>query len=233
MRVLAVGAHPDDIEILCAGTLARCKARGDAVHMCIVTDGAAGHRQIGPDELREVRMAEAAAAAETLGAEMHWLDIPDEGARNDQGSRLLLVDAIRRARPDLIITHGPDDYHPDHLAAWELVRDASFMAGLCNVRTRHPAIENVPPLFIMDTLMGVGFTPEIYVDVTDAFPTKQRMLEKHVSQLKFLKEHTTVDIMNVIEVVARFRGLQCGVKMAEAFRQWRAWPRVGVARLLP
>jgi N-acetylglucosamine malate deacetylase 1 len=233
MRVLAIGAHPDDLEILCGGTLARFAARGDAVTMLVMTDGSAGHAEIGAAELAGIREREARAAAGVIGAELMWMGLPDEFVFNDEPTRRLLLNAIRGARPDLILTHEPDDYHPDHQATSRAVFAASFMTGLPNVETASPSHPGVAPLFYFDTLAGVGFQPAEYVDITAAFGTKRQMLAAHESQVAWLRHHDAIDIQAFMETVARFRGLQCGCEYAEAFRPAHAWPRLRATRLLP
>lgn len=233
MRVLAIGAHPDDLEILCGGTLARFAARGDAVTMLVMTDGSAGHAEIAAAELAVIREREARAAAAVIGAAFVWLGLPDEFVFNDEPTRRRLLDAIRAARPDLILTHDPDDYHPDHRATSRAVFDASFIMGLPNVVTPSPPHPGVAPLYYFDTLAGVGFQPADYVDVTESFAVKRAMLAAHDSQVAWLRHHDQIDIQAFIETVARFRGLQCGCTYAEAFRPADAWPRRRAARLLP
>lgn len=233
MNILAVGAHPDDLEILCAGTLARCAERGDRVTMLVMSDGSAGHAEIPPEVLAEIRSREARAAAARIGAELVWLGLRDEFVFNDEPTRLLLLNAIRGAQPEVIFTHNPDDYHPDHRATSRAVFDASFIMGLPNVRTEHPAHPGVATLYYFDTLAGQGFLPTEYVDITGAWETKRAMLAEHRSQVDWLRYHDQIDIFHFMEVVARFRGLQCGVSFAEGFRQADAWPRVKPHRLLP
>jgi LmbE family N-acetylglucosaminyl deacetylase len=233
MRVLAIGAHPDDLEILCGGTLARCAARGDVVTMGVMTDGSAGHAEIGAAELAAIREREARAAAAVIGAEFTWLGLPDEFVFNDEPTRRRLLDAIRAARPDLILTHDPDDYHPDHRATSRAVFDASFVMGLPNVMTPSPPHPGVAPIYYFDTLAGVGFQPSEYVNITETFTTKQAMLAAHESQVAWLRHHDAIDIQAFVETVARFRGLQCGGEYAEAFRPAHAWPRLRAERLLP
>ena len=97
MRVLAVGAHPDDLELLCAGTLARYAQDGHDVIMCVATDGTAGHMEIKPSELAQIREREARAAADIIKAEFMWLGFPDELVFNDRQTRLAVVDAIIKA----------------------------------------------------------------------------------------------------------------------------------------
>lgn len=233
MNVLAVGAHPDDLEILCGGTLALCARRGDAVTMMVATDGSAGHARIPPTELASIRRREAEAAAAVIGARFVWLGLRDEFVFNDELTRLLLLDGIRAAAPELILTHSPDDYHPDHRAVSRAVFDASFVMGLPNVVTPHAAVPGVPAVAYFDTLAGQGFLPTEYVDITPVWETKQRMLAAHATQVDWLRDHDGIDIAGFMETTARFRGLQCGVGFAEGFRHADTWPRVRPRRLLP
>jgi len=233
MRVLAIGAHPDDLEILCGGTLARFAGRGDPVTMLVMSDGSAGHAQIAAPELAAIREREARAAAAVIGAELVWLGLPDEFVFNDEPTRRRLLDAIRAARPDLILTHAPVDYHPDHVATHRAVFDASFVMGLPNVQTPSPPHPGVAPLFYFDTLAGQGFLPTEYVDISETFAVKREMLRQHASQVEWLQYHDGIDIVAFMETVARFRGLQCGAEYAEGFQHADVWPRVRTARLLP
>ena len=141
MNVLAIGCHPDDVEIACSGTLVKCRERGDRVVVCHVSDGDLGHVVIPPEELRVIRRQEACRAGEMVGIEVisagfSDLDIFD----GDRRSRDRIVDVIRYADPDVIITQAPDDYMPDHTAVSRLVFDASFAATLPNYRFRRTAI---------------------------------------------------------------------------------------------
>ena len=233
MRILAVGAHPDDLEILCSGTLAKYVQQGASVVLAIATDGSAGHMIIPPDELATIRQAEARQAASIIGADLHWLGYRDELIFEDIDTRLRFVDLIREAKPDLILTHDPTDYHPDHRVVSRLMFDASFVSGLPNVKTEHPAHPGVCPLVYFDTLTGAGFLPTEYVDIGDTFATKRAMLECHASQLTWLKEHDDIDVLDFITVMARSRGLQCGVQYAEGFRAENAWGRNRPYRVLP
>ena len=234
VNILAVGAHPDDLEILCAGTLARYVADGHTVTMAHVCSGHLGHYRLPPEELVPIRREEARRAGEVIGAPVLSLDLPDGGVYGDREEhRLLMVDLVRQARPDVILTHAPSDYMPDHLAVSQLVFDASFMATTPNLVTEHPAHNKVAALYHFDTLAAVGFEPEEYVDISAVIDVKRQMLRCHVSQLTWLKEHDGVDIVEFMEGVARVRGLQCGVRYAEGFRRVRTWPRMTASRLLP
>lgn len=233
MRILAVGAHPDDIEILCGGTLARYAAEGHHVEIAIATDGTAGHRDIPPEALAPLRREEAEAAASIIGAEVHWMGYPDEFLFDDAPTRLAFTDTIRRADPDVILTHAANDYHPDHRATSALVFNASFIATLPNIATEHAPCGAVPGLFYMDTLAGRDFEPAAFVDIRSTFDVKQRMLACHESQVEWLRHHDDIDILEFTETVARARGLQAGVPYAEAFRPETSWPRTRPQRRLP
>lgn len=233
MRVMAIGAHPDDIEICCSGTLAKYSQEDHEIIMAYVTDGGAGHKTILPEEMREIRKNEAKEACAVIGANMLWFGIPDEFVFDNLETRMLFVDKIRQGCPDVIITHGPADYHHDHRAVHNLVLGTSFIATLKNVPTKHQEIPALPKLLYMDTLAGTNFIPEEYVDVSEQFNIKREMLSKHQSQLKWLKDHDNIDIIEFIEVMAKSRGLQCGVKYAEGFCRERVWGRMDVDRILP
>src|SRR5438067_9005574 len=184
MTLLAIGAHPDDLGILCGGTLARFAERGDRVTMLIMSDGSAGHAEIAAAELASIREREARAAAAVIGAEMEWLGLRDEFVFNDEPTRVRLLNAIRGAQPDLILTHAREDYHPDHVATHASVFDASFIMGLPNVQTENPAHPGVAPLFTFDTLAGQNFLPAEYVDVTEAWEATPAMVAEHRTQVE-------------------------------------------------
>jgi len=232
-RVLAVGAHPDDIEILCAGTLARCRERGDEIVICVATNGNMGSMTHQPAELAAIRESEARASAAHLDAELIWLGYPDEFLYPDHETRMRFVEMIRHARPDMILTHTPNDYHQDHRAVSELVFVSSFIGAVPHVETPSPVHPRICPLFYFDTLAGIDFLPTEYVDVTSTLETKLAMLQCHKSQLEWLGDYNGIDIVEFATTVARFRGLQSGVTYAEGFRRADAWPRVTTERLLP
>ncbi len=235
MRVLAVGAHPDDLEILCGGTLARYAREGHQVVMCHVTCGDKGATEVDPSELGALRRREATRAAEIAGADSVTLGLRDgEIAASDPEQRLAMVEVVRAARPDVVITHFPGDYMTDHDETAQLVFDASYLAVLPLLRTRSPAHDVIAPaLFHMDTLAGLGFQPQEYVDITADFETKLAMLEAHESQVGWLGAHEDVDIVDQVRVTGRFRGNQCGVRYAEGFVQRLTWLRPRTRRLLP
>lgn len=232
MNVLAIGCHPDDIEISCCGTLAKCVKRGDKVTVCHVANGNMGHEIISPEDLRVMRAEEARKAGSLAGIEVVSLDIGDLLPNGcDIAQRDKVVELIRKVQPDFIITHSPTDYMPDHLAVSKLVFDASFAASVPHYGTGGKAA--VVPIFYMDNLAGMNFSPTEYVDITDEIELKIEMLECHESQLKWMRDHDHIDFAEFVRTCSRFRGLQCGVGYAEGFTQELVWPKVVAKRLLP
>lgn len=233
MNVLAVGSHPDDLEILCGGTLAKCVARGDSVTMVCAANGDCGSAVMGRAEISAIRRKEAEAAAAIIGATFYSLDYRDLEIPLDMEARTKLVEIIRRCRPDFILAHAANDYMLDHRNAGALAEVASFDATIPNLKTESPAYSCVVPIYCMDTINGVGFDPVDYVDITDYFDIKMRMLACHESQVAWLKHHDGVHVDDMMEVTARFRGVQSGVRYAEAFRPAQMWGRLTAQRLLP
>ncbi len=234
MRVLAVGAHPDDLEILCGGTLVRFVREGHEVVMCHATRGDRGSYVHTSEEIARIRGEEARRAAEICGAEYTALGIRDsEISAADADQRRLVVDLVRDARPNLIITHHPGDYMSDHDEISKLVFDCSFHATLPLLKTGKPHHPLVTPIYYMETVMGVGFQPTEYVDVSEAIDDKVAMLEAHQSQLTWLRDHDGVDIVEQMRTTTRFRGQQCGAAYAEGFVQCQRWLRGTTRRLLP
>jgi N-acetylglucosamine malate deacetylase 1 len=237
MRVLAIGAHSDDMDLFCGGTLARFAAAGDAVGICSLTDGRNGGMAESPEQLAARRKVEFEESAAVIGAEAFWPAIEDGMLTGDLATRARVADIIRSFMPDLIITHPPDDYHPDHTAASRLVRDASFMARVKAATVEGVRIPGVAPILFCEAESGHSFLPDQYVDVTDTWPLKARMLNAHRSTYEWRPKVQPDDpdnwVLDRAEVVGRFRGLQCGTFYAEAYRVWRADGRVRPVRLVP
>ena len=234
MRVLAVGAHPDDLEILCGGTLARYVEEGHEVVMCHATKGDRGSFEYSSEEIARIRDEEARRAAEIAGARHVSLELSDgEVNASDPAHRRLVVDLVRDAQPDVIITHSPGDYMVDHNEISRLVFDASFLSSVPLLETGKPAHPVVAPIYFMETVTGLGFTPTEFVDVTRTIETKVRMLEAHESQLRWLREHDGVDIVENMRTATAHRGFQCGVRYAEGFAACVTWLRGTTKRLLP
>ena len=144
MRVLAITAHPDDAEIYCGGTLAKCVKRGDTVIVCHVSSGSLGHVVIPPEELRGIRAQEAQNSGKIAGIEVLCAGFDDMEIEDTKANRDKIAEIIRYANPDFIITHSPDDYMPDHTTVSKLVFDASFAATLPNYPSTEKRVKPRP-----------------------------------------------------------------------------------------
>src|SRR5690242_4400126 len=144
LRLLILGAHPDDADYHAGGTAALYRAAGHAVRMVSLTDGAAGHQSDHGPGLARRRRAEAAAAGAVIGAEYDVLDSPDGGLLPTLENRHRVIRLLRTYRPDLVLTHRPNDYHPDHRYTSQLVQDAAYMITVPAVEPSVPHLERNP-----------------------------------------------------------------------------------------
>jgi LmbE family N-acetylglucosaminyl deacetylase len=213
VRILALGAHPDDLEIFVFGSLLAWKAMGADLVLAIATDGAAGG-QAPPEALRAARRAEAEAATVALGAAPRFLDFPDGSLHPDRPLVEAVGALVSRERPDLVLTHAPNDYHADHRALSAATSQAVSFAA---------------PLLFADTLGGTGFRPTHYVDVTAFFAGKCAAIRAHASQEpeRFVAAATRQ---------AAFRAGECNggpEARAEAFRFEPRFPFADIRALLP
>ena len=136
LHVAAIHAHPDDIEIQCAGTLLRLKELGCRISVATMTPGDCGSAELSQDEIAAVRRSEATAAAAVIGAEYACLEFRDLSICFDNDSRRRMTEYLRRTAPDVILTAPPVDYMHDHEMTSMLVRDACFNASVPNYKTR-------------------------------------------------------------------------------------------------
>jgi LmbE family N-acetylglucosaminyl deacetylase len=233
-RILAIHAHPDDVEFLCAGTLGLLRKRGCAITIATMTAGDLGSAELPPPQIAEVRRGEARKAAELLGADYLCLEFGDLSIDVNDASRRRVTEAIRRARPEIVLTAPPVDYHTDHETTSRLVRDALFAASVPFYKTHEwdpaPPTEHVPHLYYVDPLEGVDWFGQkvpyhFIVDTSETFDLKLQMLACHDSQRAWLRRQHGVD--EYLETCRRWseeRGRAAGVKHGEAFRQHLGHP---------
>ena len=185
LRLLILGAHPDDAEIAAGGLISLYRQCGHEVRLVSLTNGQAGHFQRSPASLAEMRRREAAAAGQVVGAQYVTWDLPDGELMPDLETRWRVIREMREFRPDLVLTHRPYDYHPDHRAAGQLVQDATYLVTVPNVLRdvaplgRDPVVAYMPDLFTKPCPM----TAEIVLDVSDQIDTIVAMLACHRSQV--------------------------------------------------
>jgi LmbE family N-acetylglucosaminyl deacetylase len=235
INILACVAHPDDAEILVGGTLAKYSERGDKVYIAITTNGEVGHPDWSKEKITQIRKQEAEQATAVIGAELIWLGFPDEFLFDSEEVRLAIINAMRKCRPDVVLTHFPGDlYNPDHTITGQIVNDVAIMTTVSKIITEYPPCLKIPVVYFMDSMAGFNFHPEEYVDISNTFHIKMEMLSKHESQVSdWLKDQYNVSIEDMVEVTSRFRGIQSGVKYAEGYIRAKAWPRGVTGTLLP
>ncbi len=234
MRILAIHAHPDDVEILAGGTLALLADRGHQITIATMTPGDCGTAEYSPDEISAIRRAEAARSAALIGADYICAESRDLAVFNDDATRRKVTEILRRVRPELVLTASDVDYMCDHEAAHALVRDACFGAPAPNYLTGAaepaPALPRIPHLYLMDPVGGVDrenllVSPDFVVDVTSVFPRKREMLAQHASQRNWLLKHHGIDeYLDNMERWTQRRGRLAEFKYGEGFRQYKGHP---------
>lgn len=224
LRILAFGAHPDDVEYYCAGTLALLSQAGCEVAIATMTAGQGGSNIYGPDEIAEIRRKESVQASKLIDAEYYCADGMDMNVDFDQSLREQTVDILRQFRPDVVITCGPDDYHPDHEETSRLVRAACFYAPIPNYPNQQlEPIAKVPHLYYMSVErdhFGNEIEHEFIVDTSAVRNLKEKMLRCHASQQEWLEAHHNMnDYLLEMKEKEEYWGRKIGKQAAEAFRQ--------------
>lgn len=227
---LALLAHPDDMEFLCAGTLVRLKREhGWAVHVATMTAGDCGSAEHTPEQITAIRRAEAKAAADRLGGTYHCVGALDLRVYLTDELVDRVVRLLADVRPAVVFTHSPDDYHMDHELTSRVVRAATFAAPIPNFLhgrwgDRKP-LDHIPHLYYCDPvegkdLFGTPIRPAFWVDVTRQIEEKERLLACHASQRDWLIRHHGVDdYLRAMRDWTAKQGQAAGVPFAEGFRQ--------------
>jgi LmbE family N-acetylglucosaminyl deacetylase len=224
-RVLAVVAHPDDAEYLCAGTLARAKADGADIGICVLCQGDRGQPDVPLENLAQVRRQETEAAASVVGARVMFGEISDGHLQDVPEQRKVVIDLYRQFRPSLVLAHAANDYHSDHRAASALAEAASWYCTSAGHESESAVMEKQPTVWWMDTINMMGFEPGFFIDVSERLAMKRQMLRCHTSQLLRGSDGDFCPLEAQMLRQAETRGAQAGVQAAEAFRLHLAWKR--------
>ena len=229
---LAVLAHPDDAEFICAGVLARLRQEhGWDIHIASMTPGDCGSAEHSPDDISRIRRGEGRAAAEAIGGTYHCLEERDLRVIYAESALEKVVRLMNVVKATLVLTHSPDDYHLDHEQTSKLVRAAAFAAPIPNFlhgpgnAEKCAPLGHIPHVYYCDPLEGVDafgkpIEPAFRVDISSVIDDKSRMLECHESQRAWLRKHHGVD--NLVESMRAWgaeQGRRAGVSFAEGFRQ--------------
>jgi LmbE family N-acetylglucosaminyl deacetylase len=196
MKVLAVGAHPDDIELGCAGTLLAHASRGDQVHLLVMTTG-----EQGPQAARS-RVREQEDAARVLSAHLYWGGFPDGAVPESREAIQAVERAICESGAELLYAPSPEDTHQDHRAT----ASVTLAAG-----------RRCSRILTYESPTSVNFAPQLYTDIGSYLEGKLKAIRSHTSQV--LKNHL-VDL-EAVEAMARYRGFQARIRTAEAFEAQR------------
>jgi N-acetylglucosamine malate deacetylase 1 len=184
-RILVLGAHPDDAEFVAGGLLARHAKAGSAIRILSVTNGQSGHQSIPANDLIGLRRSEAAAAGRVLRSDYITCDFPDGSLQPTIELREFLIREIRTFQPDLVLTHRPFDYHPDHRAVGQAVQDASYMVLVPKIVPDVPTPQAEPIVAYMIDLFTcpTPMRPDVVLDVSEHLDTILDMLSCHRSQV--------------------------------------------------
>ncbi|HEX5412662.1 MAG TPA: PIG-L family deacetylase [Terriglobia bacterium] len=229
INVLALFAHPDDAEFLCAGTLALLAERGARIHMASLTAGDCGSTTLPAARISEVRQKEASRSAAMIGAKYHCLRSRDLLIFYDRPHLNKVMELVRQTSPSLVLTHSPVDYMIDHETVSHLCQSACFGAMAPNFKTaaRRPAppLQSVPHLYYADAfgrrdLLGRKIESAISVNIGATLKRKEEMLACHDSQQAWLKTQQEIpETVATMRKMAQQAGKRTGFHWAEGFRQ--------------
>lgn len=230
---LAIFAHPDDCEILCAGTMIRLREElGFELHVATCTAGDCGSQTLPRDAIAALRRNEAARAARLIGASYHCLNGQDFRVVYDRAAIGRTIDLFRYVNPSVVFTHPRVDYMTDHEVCHQLVRAASFAYAAPNASdVPVPEGARVPYLYYADPLLGLHpysgdpAPTTTLVNISGVMDHKALMLQCHESQREWLRQHHGID--EYVDAMRRHgaaRGGECGAAYAEAFFQHRGHP---------
>lgn len=222
--ILAIGVHPDDVELSCCGTLLAHLDKGRSVGLLDLTLGELGSRGSA-----EIRTQEAMAAATAMGVAFRkQLNLGDGFFANDPATRLAVIQVIRACQPEVILCNAPHDRHPDHGRAAQLAADAAFYAGLCKIESideqGQPQVA-WRPRALYYYIQDYNLTPDFLVDITQYIDRKMEIIRCYASQFyrpdaDESEPETPISSKEFLEFVrakAQVYGRQAGYRYAEGF----------------
>ncbi|WP_025743084.1 bacillithiol biosynthesis deacetylase BshB1 [Aquimarina pacifica] len=221
LDILAIGAHPDDVELGCAGTIAKEIKNGKKVGILDLTRG-----ELGTRGTPEIRSQESKKASDILGVSIREnLDFKDAFFKNDQEHQLEIIKKIRTYKPEIVLCNAITDRHIDHGKGSKLVSDACFLSGLKKIETKDNAMQQAPwrPKLVYHYIQWMPIEPDFVVDISDHMDTKIKSVMAYGSQFYDAdsKEPTTPisskNFLDSIEYRAADLGRLIGVRYAEGF----------------
>lgn len=221
LDILAIGAHPDDVELACSGTLLNEIKKGKKVGILDLTKGELGSRGNAI-----LRTQEAQMSASIMGVTTRvQLDLQDGFFENTTHELLQIITQIRRFTPDIVLGNAPSDRHPDHGRASELIKRACFLSGLPKIETQFEGLNQAPfrPKSVYFYIQDRNIGPDFIVDITETYEQKLKCIASFESQ--FYKENSnepetpisTKAFWDFLEARARDFGRSIGVTFGEGF----------------
>lgn len=222
LDILAIGVHPDDVELSCSGTLLKHKAIGKKIGVLDLTRG-----ELGTRGTAETRDAESLVASEILGLDVREnLGMRDGFFRNDEEHLLKIVTRIRKYQPEIILANAIDDRHPDHPRAAKLVNDAVFLSGLVKIETSSDGVSQKPwrPGLLLNFIQNTYVKPDILVDISDFWDIKKQAIAAYKTQFFTEEQEEGIEtyisssgFMKFLEGKGIELGKSIGVNYAEGF----------------
>ncbi len=221
LDLIAFGAHPDDVELSCAGVLLVEKNNGKKTGIIDLTQG-----ELGTRGTAETRMKEAAAAAKILGVEIREnLGMADGFFQNDESHQRKLIESLRKYQPEIILCNAVTDRHPDHGRSAKLIEDAAFLSGLTKIETFADGLTQQAwrPKYVLHYIQDRFLQPNFVIDVTSVFEQKLDAIKSYSSQFNGEKDGgpqtyiSTPDFLDSVVYRHKWFGKMIGVKYAEGF----------------
>ena len=220
LDILAIGSHPDDVELCCGGTLAKSVRLGHRVGILDLTEG-----ELGTRGTRSIRAKEAAKAAKILGAVRENLGLPDGNIEVTQKNILKLTTVFRKYRPKFLLIPHFDERHPDHVHAHHLCKEAWFYSGLRKIKTKLRGKDQQPwrPATFLHYMQWYEFVPSFIVDITNVYETRVASIKAHSSQFydPQSKDPQTIlsqrSFLDFVQARARNYGMKIGAMYGEPF----------------
>ncbi|MBI1780595.1 MAG: bacillithiol biosynthesis deacetylase BshB1 [Sphingobacteriales bacterium] len=222
LDLLAIGVHPDDVELGCSGTIINEVKRGKKVGVVDLTQG-----ELGTRGTIDTRYQEAAAAGIIMGISVREnLRMRDGFFVNDEAHQMQLIKIIRKYKPDVVIGNAVTDRHPDHGRASKLIEDACFYSGLAKVETtgdNGQPQEKWRPAYVLHYIQDRYIEPHLIIDITDVFEQRMKAIEAYGTQFKANDKDgpqtyiSSPDFYESVIARARMLGKRIGVKYAEGF----------------
>jgi bacillithiol biosynthesis deacetylase BshB1 len=224
LDILAIGVHPDDVELGCSGTIITEISRGKKVGIVDLTQG-----ELGTRGTVETRYQESAHAAMIMGVQVREnLKLRDGFFENNEESKLKLISTIRKYQPSVIIGNVLHDRHPDHGRAGQLISESAYLSGLSKIITQDEngkAQDRWRPAYVLHYIQDWYHEPDLLIDISDVFEQRMKAIEAYSTQFHTGEKSeegpqtyiSTPDFLETVIARARMFGKRIGVKYAEGF----------------